>query len=190
MSTIGVNIKRRREELGITQEELSKRLGFKSKSSINKIELGIQDLGQSKIKTCADALGVTPSYLMGWEDDVVDYDTSDLGYLLEKDTDYTLKFIGSIFKGKRIKDNLTEKHIADKSKITIAEYLNAETGAKNIGEKKIISIMEALDIEFHYFIGLITGLKITLKTLKDHGLYDELKDTVMSELFKQEGSEN
>ena len=42
MSTIGANIKRRREELGITQEELSKRLGFKSKSSINKIELGIQ----------------------------------------------------------------------------------------------------------------------------------------------------
>lgn len=68
MSTIGNRIKKRREELGLSQDELGKRIGYKSRSSINKIELGHRNLTQSKIKAIADALGTTPSYIMGWED--------------------------------------------------------------------------------------------------------------------------
>lgn len=67
--TIGSRIKQRREELDLSQEELAKRLGYKSRSSINKIELGFQNLTQSKIKAIADALDTTPSYIMGWDDD-------------------------------------------------------------------------------------------------------------------------
>ena len=37
--TIGQRVKIRREELGMSQEELAKKIGYKSKSSINKIEL-------------------------------------------------------------------------------------------------------------------------------------------------------
>lgn len=65
--TIGERIKIRREELGLTQEELAKMIGYSSKSSINKIELNVQNLTQSKIKAIADALQTTPSYIMGWE---------------------------------------------------------------------------------------------------------------------------
>ena len=43
MSTIGENIQRMRKALGWTQEDLAKRMGYKSKSTINKIELGIND---------------------------------------------------------------------------------------------------------------------------------------------------
>lgn len=68
--TIGQRIQRRREELGITQEELAHRIGYKSKSSINKIELDIQQLKQAKIKEIADALRTTPDYIMGWEDEI------------------------------------------------------------------------------------------------------------------------
>lgn len=64
---IGDRIKRKREELGISQDELAKRLGYKSRSSINKIELGLQNLNQSKIKAIADALQTTPAFIMGWE---------------------------------------------------------------------------------------------------------------------------
>lgn len=66
MTTIGMNIKNRREELGITQEELARRLNYKSKSTINKIEMGINDITQSKIVSFANALNTTPSCLMGW----------------------------------------------------------------------------------------------------------------------------
>lgn len=64
---IGDRIKRRREELAISQDELAKRLGYKSRSSINKIELGLQNLNQSKIKAIADALQTTPAFIMGWD---------------------------------------------------------------------------------------------------------------------------
>ena len=67
MSTIGNRIRNRREELGLSQEELGNRLGYKSRSSINKIELDQRNLTQSKIKAIADALDTTPGYIMGWE---------------------------------------------------------------------------------------------------------------------------
>jgi transcriptional regulator with XRE-family HTH domain len=68
MSTVGSNILRIRKQLGITQEELAKRMGYKSKSTINKIELGINDIPQSKILQFAEVLGTTPGVLMGWSE--------------------------------------------------------------------------------------------------------------------------
>ena len=66
MSVIGDNIMKRRKEVGLTQEELALRLGYKSKSTINKIELGINDIPQSKVVMFAEALQTTPAALMGW----------------------------------------------------------------------------------------------------------------------------
>ena len=63
-------IRSRRKELGISQEELAKRVGYKSRSSINKIELGKNDIAQSKIAEIAAALDTTPEYLMGWQTEV------------------------------------------------------------------------------------------------------------------------
>lgn len=60
------NIKNRRKELGITQEELAKKLGYKDRSSIAKIEAGKIDLTESKIMEIADILETTPQKLMGW----------------------------------------------------------------------------------------------------------------------------
>lgn len=65
--SIGDRIKERRIELGITQEDLAKKMGYKSRSSINKIELGINDIPQSKIVKFAQILRVSPGYLMEWE---------------------------------------------------------------------------------------------------------------------------
>lgn len=63
----GMRIKARREELGMTQDELAKKLGYKSRSSINKIELGERRLTQSKIVAIAEALDVSPLYILGLE---------------------------------------------------------------------------------------------------------------------------
>ena len=64
---IGDRIKNRRLELGLTQEEVAKKAGYKSRSSINKIELS-RDLPLTKVKEVARILDCTPSYLLGWED--------------------------------------------------------------------------------------------------------------------------
>ena len=68
MSTVGDNILFMRKKLGWTQEELATRMGYKSKSTINKIELGINDIPQSKIERFASVLGTSPAFLMGWND--------------------------------------------------------------------------------------------------------------------------
>lgn len=70
MGTVGENIKRRREELGITQEELAKKMNYKSKSTINKIEMNINDITQSKVVAFAKALETTTSFIMGWEENL------------------------------------------------------------------------------------------------------------------------
>ena len=66
--TLYDRIRTRREQLNMSQEELAKRLGYKSRSTIAKIESGENDITQSKIVAFAKALGVKPGYLMGWED--------------------------------------------------------------------------------------------------------------------------
>lgn len=68
MSNLYTNIKRRREELKMSQTELAKKLGYKDRSTIAKIESGENDLTQSKIIAFAQALNTTPAQLMGWED--------------------------------------------------------------------------------------------------------------------------
>ena len=69
MSIVGQKISYYRRQLGWTQEELAEKMGYKHKSSINKIELGIADITQSKVVQFAEVLGTTPAYLMGWHDD-------------------------------------------------------------------------------------------------------------------------
>lgn len=59
------NIRNRRIELGLTQAELAEKIGYRSISTIAKIERGINDIPQSKIKAFADALNTTPGELMG-----------------------------------------------------------------------------------------------------------------------------
>ena len=71
---IGERIKNRRVELNLTQEELARRLGYSDKSSISRIE-NSSKLTLNKVQLLADALNVSPSYLMGWEDEInVDMD--------------------------------------------------------------------------------------------------------------------
>lgn len=69
MSNLGRRIADLRKRLGMTQEELAHRIGYRSKSAINKIELGDRDLPQKKIADIARALGVSPAVLMGWSEE-------------------------------------------------------------------------------------------------------------------------
>ena len=66
---VGEKIRQKRIELDMSQDELAKKVGYKSRSSIQKIEAS-RDLPLRKVKKMADALGTTPSYLMGWEEQV------------------------------------------------------------------------------------------------------------------------
>lgn len=66
---IGEKIRLRREELGMSQDELAKKCGYASRVSISKIESGQRDVPNNKIEPFARALRVLPEYLMGWTDE-------------------------------------------------------------------------------------------------------------------------
>ena len=66
---INYEIKKIREEKGLTQQELAELTGYTSRSSIAKIENGLVDLSQSKIMAFAKALGVEATSILGWETD-------------------------------------------------------------------------------------------------------------------------
>lgn len=73
-------IKKRREELGMSQDELAQKLGYKSRSTIAKIEKGENDITQSKIAAFAQALQTTPGNLMGLDSE----DTSTISPAAQK----------------------------------------------------------------------------------------------------------
>ena len=66
--TLGDKIRIRREEAGLSQDELAHKLGYKSRSTIAKLESGVNDLTQSKLKAFADALNTTVADLLDWDD--------------------------------------------------------------------------------------------------------------------------
>lgn len=68
VESIGYRIRKRREELEMSQEELALRLGYKSRSSIAKIEKDGRELPQKKIAAIAAILQTTPAYIMGWQE--------------------------------------------------------------------------------------------------------------------------
>lgn len=81
---IGKRIKERRIALGMTQEELAKKMGYSTRQAISKVEKGDDNITSDRVKKFADALDVSVSYIMGWDEeqlnaieeerkDVVDY---------------------------------------------------------------------------------------------------------------------
>ena len=56
MSDLSTRVRLRREQLGLSQEELARRMGYRSRSSITKLEKGINDLPRAKLEELAAAL--------------------------------------------------------------------------------------------------------------------------------------
>ena len=68
VSQIGDYIKRRRIELKLSQDDLAEKMGYKDRSTIAKIEAGINDVSQSKTEEFAKALDTSVAYLVGLSD--------------------------------------------------------------------------------------------------------------------------
>lgn len=62
--TIYEKIRFLRIKQGLSQQDLADKLGYKSRSAINKIELGLRDVSYSKIIDFAHALDVSPLYFL------------------------------------------------------------------------------------------------------------------------------
>ena len=64
------NIKKRRIELNMSQQELAEAVGYSGKSMVSQVENGLIDLPVTMILKFAKALDIEPGDLMGWEEDI------------------------------------------------------------------------------------------------------------------------
>lgn len=108
MNNIGEKIKLKRLEKKWTQEELATRMGYKTKSTITKIENGTNDVSQKKVVKFAEVLDVSVAYLMGWENS------------------------HEWFKTFRTEKNISLMEIADEFNISIEDLKAYEKGIKSI----------------------------------------------------------
>lgn len=71
----------------MSQDALARRVGYQSRGSINKIELGKTDVSRTKLAAIAEALRVSPTWLLGF-DEKPDFviESGDLLALIEKAT--------------------------------------------------------------------------------------------------------
>ena len=96
--SIGDRIKSRRKHLGMSAEDLAKRIG-KDRSTVFRYEKGdIENLPLDILEPIAKALGTTPQYLMGWEEVQKKNDTlADIVLELRRDEDF-LSIVEAIYK--------------------------------------------------------------------------------------------
>ena len=128
---IGDRIKKKREELGMSQEELAKKVGYKSRSSVNKIEIDGRGLPQNKIVLFAKALETTPDYLVGWEE--ID---SHLSGREASDEIY-----------RKFADNIERHHGKEKELLEVYRQLSDENKDKTIQYSKSLLSVQQMDNE-------------------------------------------
>lgn len=69
MDNMGNRIRLLRKQHNMTQEELGAKIGV-NKAAISKYEKGqVENMKRSTIKMLADLFGVSPTYLLGWDDE-------------------------------------------------------------------------------------------------------------------------
>ena len=138
------NIRDRRIKLGMSQEELAKKLGYKSRSTIAKIETGKVDLPESKIKSFADALNTTPAYLMGWKNNVEDdISLESLGLIKVKKKKIAL--LGAIACGSPI---INFNDLDETEYIDADEDICADFALRCVGDSMINARIEDGDLVF------------------------------------------
>lgn len=83
--TIGERIRKLRMDRGWTLDELAKKMGYTSRSTIWAIETGKNDMVSSTVVKFAEVFGVTTSEIMGWGKPVSDDDLAEIEEIYQYD---------------------------------------------------------------------------------------------------------
>ena len=120
---IGSRIKDARLKMGYSQEQLSELCGYNSRSTINKIEMGINDITQSKLQQISDVLRVSPAYLIG---------------ALEKDDEPSIKIVEDVFETTPMERKIicSYRDADDLTKAMVLRNLALEELKDDVEEKK------------------------------------------------------
>ena len=82
--TLGEKIKARRIELGLSVDEVARKID-RNRATVYRYENSdIGDIPTGVLETLAKALSTTPAQLMGWEEELSDRDKKDVAQTMEK----------------------------------------------------------------------------------------------------------
>lgn len=107
--TIAERIKTRRIELGMSQDELAKLIGYSDRAAISRIEAEKKDIKHSKLLAFAKALQMTPAALLGVEENMpmatmleaMGFEKEKLKNLIQADYELMLTLIKGIIDSKK-----------------------------------------------------------------------------------------
>ena len=153
-------VKLKRKELGLTQDELAKRMGYKSRVSVNKIEMG-RPISQKIIVRLAEALNTTPSYLMGWTN--------------EEPNENTYSEIGNRLKDIRESRNISTEEIAMEFNISVEDVLNYENGLKEIPIEYLKMFATYFNVSVDELISFDVNNRRTVFITKDEKLSERYR---------------
>lgn len=174
--TIGERIKHRREELGLSQDEVAIRCGYKSRSSINKIE-NTRNLPIDKVEVIARVLDVSPEYIMGWC------------------TDISLPSTNNMTIGERIRYRREELELSQEELGILAGYRGSvksrisryESAGNDISLKQLSKIASALNVSEAYLMGwegsTLTDVNLTPNEQLMIDRYREIPEEKKSEIL-------
>lgn len=171
MNSFGERVKKERVKKGYSLDELAKRAGYSSRTSIFRIEKNEINPTQSKIKSIANALDVSPSYLMGWVD-------VDGNFIEEKPTNQKPKWVkipvlGTVIAGmpvEAIEDIIDYEEIPEewtKKGDFFGLQIKGDSMAPRIEEKDVVIVRKQNNADTgDIVIALINGDEATCKRLK------------------------
>lgn len=173
---LGEKVKQRRLELGMSQEELAKRMGYSSRSSINKIEKG-RPITQKIIVRLSKVLNVSVAYLMGWEDE-------DKSKPSINRTAPFVEIVGDRISYIRRKRNMSIEELANKTGITPQQLKDMESGINREFNLDLMKrFCEVLGVQSSFFIDMlepVENLGLNIKALRE--INELTENEVASEL--------
>lgn len=168
---IGERIKYKRTKKQMTLEDVSYLVGV-SRQTLSRYETGIiKGIPSDRIEKIARALGTTPAYLMGWEDDGVDIFS--IPNITPPPETYKVPRLGSIACGEPI---LAEENIEGYDNIPINEKCDftlvckgdSMTGAR-INDGDIVGIKQQPMVENGEIAAVLIDNEATLKRFYKYG---------------------
>lgn len=160
---IGARVKELRKSLGLTQKELAEKCGYKSLTTINKIELGINSIPLDTVEKLADALQVSPAYLMGWKNSPDESLSDELRPVNLK----RFPMLGEIACGKPIFANEEHETYIDASADIKADFCLTAKGDSMVGARihngDVVFIKEQSIVDNGQIAAVIIDNDVTLK---------------------------
>ena len=148
----GKNLKELRLKMNMSQDELAKKIGYKGRSAINKIETGVNDMPRETVIRCAEALGVSPIELFKETVEIEDTESA-------IDNDRLIKF-GDYIKALREAEGLSQEELAIKSGFAGRAAISAiEKGKNYISIEKLPELAFALNTTPGNLINVLAEVK-------------------------------